>query len=62
MIGGVIKYFRFSYDYVLWGISYINLRMLLATIPTYESPEDKEKSEKLEEVDGISDLEQFFKE
>jgi hypothetical protein len=43
LIGGVIKYFRFTWDFVVWEISYVNLNMLLATIPVYKS--DKKKKE-----------------
>jgi len=45
----VIKYFRFDYDFVLWGISYANLTMLLATIPVYESKIDSDDQQKEEE-------------
>jgi len=52
LIGGVIKYFRFSWHYVLWEISYTNLTMLLATIPTYDDGKKKEE---------ITDLKDIFK-
>jgi|GEM_PF-3748917 len=55
MIGSVIKYFRFTYDYVLWDISYANLQMLLASIPEYESIEE-EKVEHVESLDGLADF------
>jgi hypothetical protein len=42
---------------VLWEISYANLNMLLATIPSYESPEEKKD---VEEVDGIADLAKYL--
>jgi hypothetical protein len=61
MIGGVIKYFRFSYDYVLWEISYQNLAMLLATIPTYEAQDLEKGKEKVEHVSGLDALQEFFK-
>jgi hypothetical protein len=52
----VVKYFRFSVDYILWEISYANLMMLLATIPKYEAPDrDKEK------VEDVGDLSNIFK-
>jgi len=34
---------------VLWQISFTNLNMLLATIPVYENPEDRETEEGNEE-------------
>lgn len=60
MIGGVIKYFRFTYDYVLWEISYQNLAMLLATIPSYEATDLEKGKEKVEPVDGLDALAGFF--
>lgn len=62
MIGGVIKYFRFSYDYAVWELSYTNLNMLLATIPEYE-PADEKKDEKEKgevKVDSLEDLDKLF--
>ena len=57
MIGGVIKYFRFTWDYALWDISYSNLNMLLATIPETDfdgqSTGEGGKSGKQEYSDGI---------
>lgn len=50
-----MKYFRFSWDFVLWGISYVNLIMLQMTIPTYEEKRKDDKKEKendQEEVTG----------
>lgn len=40
-IGGMIKYFRFSWNEVLWEISYRNILMLSATIPVYKSKKEK---------------------
>ena len=54
MIGGVIKYFRLDFETVLWKISYTNLNMLLATIPTYEM--EPEKDGKTEEVEDLKDF------
>ncbi len=38
MFQGVVKYYGWTLDYVLWDISFINLIMLIASI---ESDEDK---------------------
>src|SRR5690606_5980700 len=40
-IGGAIKYWRFSWDYVVWGISFQNLMMLNETVPVYDSKSGK---------------------
>lgn len=37
----------------MWEISFANLNMLLATIPTYEPEDEKEKVDK---VDSLSDI------
>ena len=58
MIGGVIKYFRFSYEFVLWEISYANLSMLLATIPEYDT--EVEKKETGKQLVSIADIEELF--
>ena len=59
MIGGVIKYFRFTYDYILWEISYANINMLLAAIPEYETEEEKSKPQ-TKKIDSMADLEKLF--
>lgn len=59
MIGGVIKYFRFDYEFVLWGISWANLIMMLATIPTYKDTETKEDKEV--DIEQPADLLDFIK-
>lgn len=51
----MIKYFRFSYDFVLWEIGYANLNMLMATIPDIGTGEEKEV-----EVDSTSDLKNYL--
>ncbi|MEO6610748.1 MAG: hypothetical protein ABIT05_01405 [Chitinophagaceae bacterium] len=52
-----MKYFRMSYEYVLWGISFANVNMLLATIPGLETDQGEEKTET---VESLSDLQKFF--
>lgn len=52
-----MKYFRMSYDDILWGIGYTNLMMLLATIPSYKS--EKEKQVK-KEVENLADLSSYL--
>jgi hypothetical protein len=59
MIGGVIKYFRFSYEDVLWNMSYANVNMLLASIPSYETGIDKKDT--VEKPGKMDELENFFK-
>ncbi len=55
MIGGLIKYFRFSLDTVLWDLGYANMIMLLATIPVFD-PDDPEKTEEVKQFDFGDDV------
>lgn len=48
MAGSAIKYYRFTWEFVMWGISIQNLQLLLQVIPDYEEDED---STTVEEVD-----------
>lgn len=55
----MIKYFRFDYDYVLWGISYMNLVLLMATTPSVDEEVETKKKESEEgdgEVQSFADL------
>ena len=58
---GVIKYFRFDFDYVRWGISWANLLMLRLSIPIYE-PADAKKDDarNVETMEDVMDLENFI--
>jgi hypothetical protein len=47
------------WEVVLWGISYSNLTMLLATIPKIETKAGG--AEVVEEVGGLDDLKKFIK-
>lgn len=44
MIAGAVKYFRFTIDYILYELSYVNLVMLSATIPDYSGGEKRGKT------------------
>lgn len=37
-----MKHWGRSFDWVVWKISYVNLNMLLATIPVYDFAKDDE--------------------
>jgi hypothetical protein len=56
-----MKYFRWTPDYVLWGISFANVSMYVASIPTYKTEDEKKKTKEEEAVDGFEGLEDFFK-
>ena len=60
-----MKYFRFSWDEIMWGMSYANLVMLSATIPVYKrgsSSPVKEKVVDLGEIENEADfLNKFWK-
>ena len=44
MIAGAVKYFRFTIDYILYELSYVNLVMLSATRPDYGGGEKRGKT------------------
>jgi hypothetical protein len=56
-----VKYFRFSVDYILWELSFINLSMLGATVPMYEPDDENEEKIEYEEVQDLSTLGEFLK-
>jgi hypothetical protein len=45
---------------VLWDISYANLNMLLATIPSSDFDDENKKEKNVEQVDGIDELSDFL--
>ena len=51
IIGGVIKGFNLSLDYVLYKLSYTNLIMLGAALPSYDTDKD-DKSDDDEVIDA----------
>ena len=53
IIGGVIKGFNLSLDYVLYELSYTNLIMLGAALPSYDT--DKDEKGKDDDVIDASD-------
>lgn len=62
-IGGLIKYFRFSWEEVMWELSWTNINMLMATIPQYKpAPKQKEPDDDDEiEAEMAEDLKNFLK-
>ena len=56
-IGAAIKYFRFSYHEVLWEISWVNLNMLIISIPKSKFDKKKSKSEyDTEEIEDFGEI------
>lgn len=45
MIAGIVKGYNLPIDYVLYDLSYTNLIMLGAVIPSYDKGKDKEEKE-----------------
>ena len=52
VIGGLIKYFRLSWDEILWERSWANITMLMLSIPKHE---DKHNDDAIE----ITDISEF---
>ena len=36
----ILKYFGWTYDYLLWGINWVNVTIMLADGARYESPDE----------------------
>src|SRR5690606_18275296 len=53
--GSVMKYFRFTEEKVLWGMSWANLALYAESIPKYE------KHEKVEETNQVTGADLFKK-
>ena len=50
-------------EYILWGISWINLNLLIADLPQYNYDSKEEKSKNVvegEELETIEDFENFL--
>ncbi|WP_234863450.1 hypothetical protein [Flavihumibacter fluminis] len=63
VIGGMIKYFRFSWNEIIWEISYRNIMMLSATIPNYKTKKDKKETSEViqdRELNSGEDLVSFL--
>lgn len=52
-MAGTVKAFNLPIDYVLYNLSYVNLIMYGATLPSYESKRDKNKNRSDAEQDVI---------
>ena len=49
-MAGAVKGFNLPIDYVLYDISYVNVIMYSATLPSYESKRDKNSPDKKQDV------------
>lgn len=41
MISGIVKAFNLTIDYVLYDLSYVNLMLYGASLPSYKGPKNK---------------------
>ena len=48
-MAGVVKGFGVTFDYVLYNMSYANVIMYSASLPTYDTDKDKEKKQEEEQ-------------
>ena len=53
---GACKYFGWQYHYVLWGISLVNLLMLIAEIPDTNDKGEKEGDNEVITLDQLPDI------
>lgn len=56
MVGGFLKAYNFPLDYVLYDLSYSNMILFGAVLPSYQSKEDKEKMKQAQDVIKASDV------
>lgn len=52
----MIKYFRFSLNYVLWEISWANLIMLSASIPKYDADKNDDRGHEVRNESELLEL------
>lgn len=50
-MAGIVKAFNLPVEYVLYDLSYANLTLYSASLPSYKSPKDK-KQGKHDEIDA----------
>ena len=55
-IGGVMKYFRMSWDEIMYERSWLNITMLSASIPDYSTDKDKKNI-----IKNGNELDKFMK-
>ena len=55
MIAGIIKAFNFPIDYVLYELSYANMMLYSASLPTYRKPKNKDKTGQRQETIDAGD-------
>lgn len=55
MIAGIVKAYNLPVDYVLYDMSYVNMIMYGAVIPSYDSKRNKDGGDKEQEVIRVDD-------
>ncbi len=50
-MAGTVKAFNLPIEYVLYDLSYTNLTLYGASLPTYKSPKDKEQQDYIDGSD-----------
>ena len=55
-----MKYFRIPMKDILWGYSYTNIAMLMSSIPSYSSKDEKKKKANDLEIKDINELKGLF--
>ena len=54
----ICAHFSWTYDYLLWGISWLNVQMFLSDLPSYESGKKGEDS--FHQVENKEDLQAYL--
>lgn len=51
----ICAHFHWTYEYLLWGISWINVELFLVDLPTFEYGEPKDKINKIDNKEQMQD-------
>jgi len=55
-----MKYFRIPMKDILWNYSYVNIAMLMSSIPSYSPEDEKKKKAKDLEIKDIGEIGDLF--
>lgn len=55
----ICAHFGWTYKYLLWGISWVNVQMFLADLPSFDY--DGESKDTVQKFDSEEDLRNYYK-
>lgn len=60
-IAGIAKSFGYTVDYILWGVSWVNLQMMMSDMPWYDYDKTNDDVVEVAPEDEINMLKKFAK-